>query len=67
MINMNEYSYITGEYVEVNDLGELRKALQMFPDSVEFSIRIRLLKTIDEINDGRSTYSIQVVEQEDKF
>ena len=56
--------YNTGEWVSVENLGELRKALMVFPDSVDCKFDIRFLETIDTDSDGRSTLSIQLKESE---
>lgn len=54
---MTEYN--TGEWVTVNDVGELRHALKMFPDALACEIELRFLETIDESNDRKSDLSIQ--------
>jgi len=64
---MGEKSYIEYNWAKVNNLGELRKYLQLLPDSVEFRQRIRLLQVIENDNDGRSIYVVQVTKQEDEF
>lgn len=56
--------YNTGEYVKVENLGQLRKALSMFPDTVSCEIDLRFLETIDTDCDGRSELSIQFKESE---
>lgn len=51
--------YNTGEWVKIENLGELCKALNMFPDTVGCYVEIRFLETIEDDCDGRSKLSIQ--------
>ena len=56
--------YKTGDWVVIGSLGELRKALSMFHDSISCEIEVRLLETVDDAGDGSSELSIQFRETE---
>ena len=52
-------SYEQGEWVKIETLGELKKALQMFPNSTECKVQVRFMQTTYESEDDRSINSIQ--------
>lgn len=51
--------YYEGNWVEVKNIGELRKTLQTFPDGMECNVEVRFLEVIHTEEDGRSTNLIQ--------
>jgi len=61
---MNDYN--TGKWVKVENVGELKKILELFPDSLKCEVNVRFKEVIDEDQDGRITNSIQFSQRRNK-
>jgi len=58
--------YNEGNWVKVENLGELREKLNIFTDNISCEYEIRFLETTDLDNGGKITLSIQIRESNEE-